>query len=278
MSSCRICDYEGEMKEYDVTEMLYGTKEHFTYNRCPVCDCLQIRDIPKNLGKYYHDDYYSYEKIDGSKKDVEEQEFQVRILDVGCGSGKRISELADMGFNIVHGCDPFIESDIAYENGVKVYKKTIHEMEGQYDLILLMDSFEHVTDPHEVFHSLERLLAPGGNIYISIPVFPNIAFDMFGTSWYQIDAPRHICLHSQKSIRLLAEKYGFDIIKEEWNSDNNQIFRSFLYSKGISFYEQQPEVIKFYFSGDELSQMSKASAHANKNQYGDHALFILARK
>lgn len=219
MHTCRICDYHGKMKEYDAMEMLYGTREHFTYEQCPHCDCLQIKYIPEDLGRYYHDDYYSYEKIDGSKKDVDEQEFQVRILDVGCGSGKRISELADMGFHIVHGCDPFIDSDIVYENGVKVYKKTVHEMEGSYDLILLMDSFEHMTDLH-----------------------------------------------------------GLDIIKEEWNSDNNQIFRSFLYSKGISFYDQQPEVIKFYFSGDELIQMSKASDEAKKRQYGDHALFILALK
>lgn len=67
----------------------------------------------------------------------------------------------------------------------------------------MMDSFEHMTNPHEVMDSLGRLLAPKGVARIEIPVFPNIAFDMFGVNWFQLDAPRHIFLYGKKSMEIM---------------------------------------------------------------------------
>lgn len=85
---------------------------------------------------------------------------------------------------------------------------SIHEMEGEgtFDLIRMSDSFEHMTDPLEVLKSARRLLKEDGVLDMTIPTYPNIAFEQFGPYWYQIDAPRHIFLHSKESLAYLAEK------------------------------------------------------------------------
>lgn len=274
MDKCRICNWEGEGEKYIVREMMQNTWDEFVYFICPSCNCLQIKEVPDNLEKYYGADYYSYTKPDTSVPEAVEK-CETRVLDVGCGAGTWLCMLAKAGHVNLCGCDPFIEKDLEYENGVKIYKKTIHEMEGEFDVIFLKDSFEHVTDPHEVMESIKRLLAPGGTARIRLPVFPNVAFDVFKEHWYQIDAPRHICLHSKKSLAYLAEGHGLKIVGKEYDSNNSQFIRSFLYMNGIPWEEQTEETFSQYFTIDDLKKLDEQADTVNEKEYGDHAMFYL---
>jgi hypothetical protein len=40
--------------------MLYATREMFTYILCEGCGCLQIAEIPPDLGRFYPSHYYSF--------------------------------------------------------------------------------------------------------------------------------------------------------------------------------------------------------------------------
>lgn len=200
---CRVCDWEGTAEKLQAREMMNGTREEFAYFVCPNCHCLQIENIPSDLGKYYDSDYYSYDTPDIVHADTENKD-ETRILDVGCGAGKWLCEMAQIGYVNLVGCDPFIEQDLQYENGVKIYKKTIHEMDGEFDRIQLNDSFEHMADPHEVLDSIYRLMSVDGMAIIRIPIFPNGAYEVFGMHWFQIDAPRHIVLYSIEGMQLFV--------------------------------------------------------------------------
>ena len=275
MYTCRICGWIGKANTINVKEMHYNMKEEFEYFECGNCHCLQISEIPDNMGAYYGDTYYSYAKPSIEKPNDNPEAITTPILDVGCGAGKFLCKLAQLGYTNLIGCDPFIENDIVYENGVHIYKKEIHEMTGQFDNIFLNDSFEHVTDPHEVMDSIKRLLAPNGIVQIKIPVYPNIAYDMFGTDWFQIDAPRHITLHSKESISALAAEHGLCIIKREYDSGADQIVRSHLYSIGIPLCEQTNDVVYQHFSRETIDDIIESCKMANENEYGDHAVFYL---
>ena len=275
MHKCRICGWTGEAKVLNVREMQFDTREEFRYFECENCHCLQIEEIPEDLGSYYGAGYYSYRSIDIQEALPDAECDETRVLDIGCGAGEFLCELARMGFTNLTGCDPFIENDIVYENGVHIHKCGVHEMEGQYDWICMNDSLEHVTDPHEVFDSVKHLLAPRGIVRIKVPVYPNVAFDMFGTDWFQLDAPRHIFLHSQKSMELLAKAHGLVIIKREYDSAVDQIIRSYLYSIDISLWKQTRKVIYQYFTEDDLKDIGESCKLANENEYGDHAVFYL---
>ena len=275
MHTCRICGWTGEAYTINVKEMQFDTREEFEYFECGNCHCLQIKDIPENLSSYYGDDYYSYEKPDIIKPDSSLPQNSSSVLDVGCGAGKFLCKLAGQGYTNLTGCDPFIDNDIVYENGVHIYKKEIHEMTGQFDNIFLTDSFEHVTDSHDVLKSIKRLLAPNGVAQIRIPVYPNIAFELFKENWFQIDAPRHISLHTKESMNYLAKKHGLRIIKREYDSAIPQIIRSYLYSIGISFWNQTGEVVSQYFSEQAIKDIEESCKIANQNECGDHAAFYL---
>ena len=275
MHTCRICGWTGNADIITIPEMQYGTREEFNYFECKNCHCLQITEIPENLFNYYGNTYYSYQKPSVEKTNSEQPPNTISILDVGCGAGELLCKLAQKGYTNLTGCDPFIENDIVYENGVHIFKRSIHEMTGQFDGILLNDSFEHVTDPHEVMTSIKRLLAPNGVAKICIPVYPNIAFDLFKEYWFQLDAPRHIFLHTRESMQHLAKKHGFVISEIEYNSNLTQIVHIYLYSVGISLWEHTEEVISQYFTEADLNSIEQSCETANKNKYGDHAIFYL---
>ena len=273
---CRVCDWEGTTERVKAREMMYGTKEEFDYFVCPNCHCLQIETVPSDLGRFYDNDYYSYDTPNLAHTDTENK-YETRILDVGCGAGKWLCEMAQMGHVNLVGCDPFIEKDLQYDNGVKIYKKTIHEMDGEFDRIELRDSFEHMTDPHEVLDSIYRLLSPDGMAQIGIPIFPNGAYEVFDMNWFQVDAPRHIVLYSIEGIQLLAQKHNLKIVNICFDSSNAQFIRSFLYGKDVPLKEQTMETILQYFKPEDIDAFTEYAKGLNAKGYGDHASIMLKK-
>jgi len=58
---CKICANSSGNETFIVREMMYGTRENFTYFRCSLCGCLQITAPPKDMTKYYPgESYYSF--------------------------------------------------------------------------------------------------------------------------------------------------------------------------------------------------------------------------
>lgn len=273
---CRICGSENNAETISVREMMIPTRERFDYFTCLNCNCLQIKDIPCKLSAYYGNEYYSFDGAEDAPTETPVSD-NTPILDVGCGSGKFLKKLRESGYGNLRGCDPFLPQDIFYGKEIKIWKKTIHEIEGQFEQIYMNDSFEHMCDPHEVMDSVHRLLTDKGMARIKIPIYPNIAFDLYGEHWYQIDAPRHIFLHSRKSMEILTAMHNLRIVEVTYDSDSSQIFRSFLYSKDIPFWEQSMSMIRETMDNNEIDEISRLTQEANEKQYGDHAVFYIVK-
>ena len=278
---CRICGARGSFQSYLVREMMKGTRDEFEYFVCPECMCLQIAEVPDNLGYYYGTDYYSMKGEESEDITFDSPVTdETKILDMGCGAGKWLLEKAREGYGNLYGCDPFIEEDLRYGDRVYIKKCDISGVteDGTYDVIRMADSFEHVTNPREVFMNAARLIKDSGRIMMSIPIFPNIAFDMFETHWYQLDAPRHIFLHSIKSMQYLARECGLEIYDFKYDSDISQIVYSFFYQHGITYDEVTRELVIQYFEDREIQQMRDTTDKANQEDYGDHIQIYLRKK
>ncbi|MDR1663531.1 MAG: class I SAM-dependent methyltransferase [Clostridiales bacterium] len=286
--TCKICGAEGDFQTWVGVELFIGLKESFNYFVCPECETLQIQEFPSDIGRHYAHDYYSFSPPEirpappGTKKDSR------MILDVGCGNGAWLCSLAAAGCVNLFGCDPFIEKNLTYANGVKIKKSTIHEMDGQYDVIHLGDSFEHMPDPHEVFQSFDRLLKHGKGVYgeapkveIIIPVYPNIAFDVYGPFWYQMDPPRHFFLYSEKSLKMLADQYGFDIASIDYASAGGAFAMSRMYQMGITFMVGQQKLasdLALKDLRDQTNLFSILAKYSDEAGHSDHATITLVRR
>ncbi|WP_278629788.1 class I SAM-dependent methyltransferase [Parabacteroides goldsteinii] len=213
--------------------------------------------------RYYHD-VYPY--LDKSICD-----FDSTILDIGCGNGFFLNYLNGLGFTNLTGIDPFLESDIYYPNGVKVLRKSISELEGTYKVIMLHHSFEHMSEPLDVFCYLNRLLETDGTLIIRIPLTDGYAWRKYGMHWYQVDAPRHFFLHTQKSISILAKSSNLKVVKVEFDSTGAQIINSEKYLNNIAFIDD------FSISDEKCKAANNKANELNLLMDGDQACFYLKK-
>lgn len=309
--ACRICGNSDNNTAYQAKEMMFGLRDEFNYFQCSHCDCLQIANVPEDMSPYYPEQYYSFGKYSGKKfKGLKGsfrrfkyativnqahpfhkimryltgkpdydlfQGLQVqnssRILDVGCGNGQSfLYPLAEVGYSNILGCDPYLEHDISYPNGLHIKNSSIHDMSGTWDIITFHHSFEHINDPIENLQKVSQLLAPSGICIIRIPTVSSFAWQHYKTNWVQFDAPRHFFLHSKKSIQKLAEISNLDFFKTDYDSTYFQFSGSEMYRKDIPLSER--ESVGFF----KKRRYKKRARKLNKEANGDQAAFFFRKK
>jgi SAM-dependent methyltransferase len=101
-----------------------------------------------------------------------------RVLDVGCGTGFLLEQLAGRGFSGV-GVDLSPDSvehanrrlaEIGAADRLRAEVGSAYEPpDGPFDLIALTDVLEHLEDPRRCLAALRERLAPGGLLVISTP-------------------------------------------------------------------------------------------------------------
>jgi hypothetical protein len=63
---CKICGTENNSEMCILKEMMFGSMDEFEYFKCSFCDCLQIKNFPSDIKKYYPPNYLSFTKSDQS--------------------------------------------------------------------------------------------------------------------------------------------------------------------------------------------------------------------
>ncbi len=168
---------------------------------------------------------------------------------------------------------------IKYSNGVRVEKKSLTEMEGEWDLITYHHSFEHIARScRRVEQRLQDFfLKAGPALYVS-PVVDSWAWEHYKTNWVQIDAPRHFYLHSVKSLQILAGQAGFVVVKVEYDSTAFQFWGSEQLMKDIHLNSAESYYMnpgKSIFRKKHIVGYLKEAEKLNREHRGDQALFYL---
>lgn len=163
--------------------------------------------------------------------------FDDPILDVGCGRVPgQLLRLRHVGFRKLMGVDPFLDGDADIE-GIALRRQSIHDIAGSFQFITLHHSFEHVPDPLATLRSAARLLRPGGVLMIRTPVMGTWFWETFGTSWWELDPPRHLFVFSQSSLERLASAAGLTIFDTVWDSAAHEILASEQIRRDIAWRE-----------------------------------------
>jgi SAM-dependent methyltransferase len=202
---------------------------------------------------------------------------KARILDVGCGSGLLLRDLRDLGYENLLGVDRFTPRSMNAENGVRVMKGKLQDLIGTtWDVIMFHHSFEHMPEPVETLRLTTGLLTPDGHCLIRIPVL-GWAWEHYGVRWAQLDAPRHLFLHTDKSFRLLAGKAGFEVHQVSYDSSELQFWVSELYSRDIDLASVDMNRPQRIFSKVEMQRFRADARKLNAEGRGDSAVFHLRK-
>ena len=157
-----------------------------------------------------------------------------RLLDLGCGSGAFLSDIAAITGCKVWGVD-FSDNAArtAKQNyGIDVFVGSILESPFQdnfFDVITAWSCLEHVNDPAASLRKLYDLLKPGGSCVISTPNFDSFNARLFREKWYHLDCPRHLYIYSPRTLTALLQKSGFSIQKVVYDKSSKGTLGSLQY-------------------------------------------------
>lgn len=226
MFECRNCQsHRSEPLYRELRDRFHGHDGTFNYVECADCGLTQIEQVPPNIGDYYGDYrvhggdsalYRLLRRLTIGHCYIEPPGDGRAMLDVGCGNGWYLQEMARRGWKPVgYEFDPVYAANLAERLGLPVISgdAALDAHHDQFDLVTLNFAFEHLDQPRQLLDRVIRCLKPGGQIYMSVPNIESREAAMFKERWFHLDPPRHISFFTKQQLtRILADR-GFSNIQ-----------------------------------------------------------------
>ena len=246
MPHCPVCNKNTDKKYCSATDVEYfTTTDTFDFFLCDPCEILFIHPMPVNLLPIiYPANYYSFTSKSDSflfkLKDFIDTLFykkimrsipgnRIRVLDIGGGNGTLLDNVkkADkrVGFTQIVDLDTNAKA-VAENKGHHYFQGTIEDFEDNnlYDVILMLNLIEHVSNPLNVLNKAAELLSPSGVIIIKTPNYKSLDATVFkGSYWGGLHCPRHWVLFTKDSFTKVSDKAGLQI-------------KQFSYTQGAPFW------------------------------------------
>jgi SAM-dependent methyltransferase len=125
-----------------------------------------------------------------------------RVLDAGAGDCRYQRFFSHASYESADFCE--VEKPYAPVD----YVCDLHSIpveDERYDLVLLTQVLEHLPEPGEVLTELFRVLRPGGELWLSTPLF-----------YAEHEQPYDFYRYTQFGLRHVVVEAGFEVVRLEW--------------------------------------------------------------
>jgi SAM-dependent methyltransferase len=145
----------------------------------------------------------------------------LRVLDVGCGAANMTHHLRHYGQVVGVDNNPR-PLEVARQRGLEAYQGTADNLpfgDGEFDLVTLLDTVEHVPAEDKVFEECRRVLrspdpargTAGGKLLVTVPAF------MF--LWSHNDVINmHQRRYTAPELSAKLERHGFHVLRNSYNN------------------------------------------------------------
>ena len=134
-----------------------------------------------------------------------------KVLEMGCGPGALLHELAQMGF---HGVGVEVSEDsrkvaehlVGQEANVQVWDSLPTQGQGTFDYLLSFEVLEHIEDDVSALKEWLGYLKPGGIVFISVPAHRS--------KWNVTDLlAGHFRRYDKADVLSLLDKAGLELVR-----------------------------------------------------------------
>lgn len=234
MHKCGYCQSENSTYLYPTNDIMGND---YDMHHCPTCKAVFLSPYPDaaTLAQAYDESYYGEgdEKFnDGliekildrfrilrAKRIAKLINNQGRVLDIGCGNGRFLQMIMSHGDIQGHGIE--MESNSAKRAktilGDNLQIGTLKDgdyPDNHFDAITLFHVFEHLTDPQDYLKTIQKILKPGGILYMSFPNIDSWQSRLFKGNWLHLDPPRHLFFFGPADFKKAMNDNGFEVIDD----------------------------------------------------------------
>ena len=135
------------------------------------------------------------------------------LLDVGCWTGFLLAEARDRGWQTCLGIEPsrFASSFAREQLGLDVRTEELLAAElprGHFDVVVMGDVLEHLSDPHAALQRVRELLRAGGLLGLALPDAGSRVARLLGRRWWSV-IPTHVHYFTRRSAATMVSRHGF---------------------------------------------------------------------
>jgi 2-polyprenyl-3-methyl-5-hydroxy-6-metoxy-1,4-benzoquinol methylase len=140
-----------------------------------------------------------------------------RLLDVGCATGFFLDAARSRGWT-VHGLEvsEYASSYARRELNLQVETGSVvspTERLGQFDVVTLWDTIEHLDRPDLALANIRKLLVTGGVLVFSTGDYDSALRRATGKRWRLFADPTHNFFFNERVLRLMLEREGFEVVR-----------------------------------------------------------------
>ncbi len=185
--------------------------------------------VPKRRGYIYDDAYpegrgHAEEAIAHAKR-VTLQLWLTRltppvagkaILEIGFGAGATLNLVESLGAR-AYGVEPVAANRAhAIANGIEADRVTaeLSGFEGSaFDVVLYLDSFEHLLEPDEHLARISHMTKAGAEALVVLPISGSLSQRLLG-KWWPHDIDDHWVFYSRQGLIGLWDRHGWDCVQQ----------------------------------------------------------------
>ncbi|MBI3556693.1 MAG: class I SAM-dependent methyltransferase [Deltaproteobacteria bacterium] len=146
------------------------------------------------------------------------------LLDLGCGTGKFLGQLAHGGYSGLTGCDGH---DFAGRAGFDFVKADLNGKlpfaSNQFGVITAIEVIEHLENPRHLLREMFRVLKPGGLAIVTTPNNESLTSLLslnlrgFYSAFSDADYPAHITPMLEIDLRRVFRECAFTDVQVKWS-------------------------------------------------------------
>jgi len=259
-------------------------KDNFSIVRCKKCSLIYVnprltqKSLVESYNKNkispvpYYKENYEEDKATFEKRIriIQKYKKSGKLLDIGCSIGTFLEVAKEYGYDC-YGIDLNKQAiAAAKQKGLNVRVANIenNKINSKFDIIVMNDLIEHVTDPVKTMQIANKLLKKSGIIFLVTPNGGSIMAKITGKDWVHYKPNEHLSYFSPKTISILLKKAKFNVINVATIGRVRNL--ATIITKGSTYFGKIPgkimnkikidsifKKIRFTLSADEMMAIAK---------------------
>lgn len=184
-----------------------------------------------------------------------------KLLDIGCATGLLLDEARKLGWESFGVELSRWAVKIARERfNLEIFEGLLKEAKyphNHFDVIVMMDVIEHLSDPLRTLKEIRYILKPNGLLCVSTPDINSLVSRLLKAKWWGLELS-HIFYFNKQSLAKMLDTAGFKVIKHhrhvrifslKYLGKRLKSYRTFLYGLFRN-------LTRFFFSPEKLIKIN----------------------